>query len=96
MNFLSIGTIALSLVSAALSLAVFLGMATKNDSVFDKDMRDAWALYKRLLNEVKGRIGGLPVFEPRDAREVRLYEILVIQNRLKRGYLDRHYSIVGE
>jgi hypothetical protein len=60
-----------------------------------KDKRDAATLYIRILSGAKSHSEGPFVVKPVDAREQYLFEILVDQNRLKRGRLGLEYTIVG-
>lgn len=90
--YLAIG---ISVFSATIA-CIALIRTIKRDSVADKDKREARALFLSMLAGVKNHSGGMPAFEPKNEREQQLYELLVDQNRLKRGHLWHGYTIVGE
>ena len=67
--------------------AIALHRTIKRDFVSDKDKRDARRLFLNILSGVRDHSGGEPFFEPKTDRDQFLYELLVDQNRLKRGHL---------
>jgi nitrogen fixation-related uncharacterized protein len=87
--------IVISIFSAAIAFIAFF-RTLKRESIVDKDKREARALFLIMLAGVKNHSGGMPVFEPKNKREQQLYELLVDQNRLKRGHLGNGYTIIGE